>query len=95
MYIFPFYLIFYIFCILNSYDILLKPLIIYFHKPKKLNYNNDIFNKKFIINYNLKAYDRKSIDECFNNMYNAFISNLTYNSIAVLIIATESNDKKI
>ena len=49
---------------------------------------NNIGKTSFIINYNLKANDEEEIDECFHNMYEAFIGNMGINSIAVLISVT-------
>jgi len=43
----------------------------------------------------LKAEDKNDIDECFLNMYNTFIHNMSENSIAVIISATYKDELKI
>ena len=75
-------------CIWASSEILLKALLVLFHKINKIKMINNIGKTSFIINYNLKANDEEEIDECFDNMYQAFIGNMAINSIAVLISVT-------
>ena len=82
------YLVIQFICSWTASEILLKPLLILFHKVKPVRLINDIGKTSFIINYNLKAYYNEEIDECLNNMYEAFINNMGINSIAVLISAT-------
>jgi len=72
----------------TSSEILLKALLILFHKVNKINTIHDIGKTSFIINYNLKAYNEEEIDKCFLNLYHAFIGNMGINSIGVLISAT-------
>ena len=75
-------------CIYTSSEILLKAILVLFHKINEIKMINNIGKTSFIINYNLKANDEEEIDECFHNMYEAFIGNMGINSIAVLISVT-------
>ena len=79
-------------CTFAVSEILLKTLLVIFHKPEKIKSAKTIEDSSFIINYNLKAADTNSIDECFQNMYNAFIGNITKNSIAVIVSVTVNSD---
>lgn len=86
------YLFIYFCSVFNTSEILLKSLIFLFHKKKEFKFKDNIKNKSVIINYNLKSFDKNSIDECFKNYYNSFINNISQEYIGVLISATNDDE---
>lgn len=87
-----FYLLFQSICIFVSTEILIKCMIYIFHKKKEFQITNNSSNTKVIINYNLKSYDKQSVNQCLENFYNSFIHNLSQNHIGVLVSATDNID---
>ena len=81
-------------CTLSVSEILLKTILVFTHKPNKIKSVQNIGNTSFIINYNIKAEDKQNINECFTNMYKAFIGNITKKSTAVIISVTEIDEIK-
>ena len=81
-------------CAYTSSEIPLKSLLLLIYKKNKIKHSNNVGKTSFVINYNLKASDKKEIDICFLNMYEAFLGNMTENSCAVLISATVDNELK-
>jgi len=55
---------------------------------------NNIIEYPIIINYNLKAFTNRDIDQCFSNMYDAYINNVSNNITAGLISVTDSIELK-
>ena len=90
------YFITHIITTLSISEIFLTYLLIPFIKSPINNYivNNTITNYPIIINYNLKAFTKRDIDQCFLNMYNAYINNVFNNTIAVLISVTDNLELK-
>lgn len=83
-----FYILSQIITTLSISEIFFNSLLVFFVKKSINSTTNN--NSSTIINYNLKAYSKDDIDLCFLNMYDAYINNLSSNSIAVLISITEN-----
>jgi hypothetical protein len=88
------YLVIQAICTFSVSELVLKSLLVPFYTPKPIPYKKDVDNISYIINYNLKAENKKTIDECFLNMYNAFINNITMKSVAILISVTTDEELK-
>ena len=82
-------------CAYTSSEIPLKSLLVLIYKKNKIKHANNVGRTNFVINYNIKASDKKEIDICFLNMYEAFIGNMSENSCAILISATINNELKL
>ena len=80
-------------CFFSSSEIFLKAILVLFYKKKEIKNANKLYNINVIINYNLKAVDYDSVDECLKNMFKSFLLNLSRNHTMVLISAT--TDSKI
>lgn len=78
-------------CQFNSSEVLFK-IIIYLRYPivkKEISLVGKNSDQKLLINYNLKSFDKDSIEECFDNFYQTFLHNLSTNYFGVLISVTE------
>ena len=75
-------------CFFSSSEIILKVLLLLFYKKKKIIIKEEYYNINTIINYNLKAIDRESVNECIINMHKTFLGNLSRNNTLVLISGT-------
>ena len=84
------YTILQLICFFSSSEIFLKAMLVLFHKKKEIKCTNKLYNISVIINYNLKAVDRESVDECLKNMFKSFLVNLSRNHTMVLISATNN-----
>ncbi len=91
-----FYFITHIIATLSISEIFLTYMLILFTKNSVNNYavTNNIIEYPIIINYNLKAFTNRDIDQCFSNMYDAYINNVFNNTTAVLISVTDSIELK-
>lgn len=91
IYIGLFYLLIQFLCLFNTSEILLRSLIFLFHKKRDFNFSKDVKNQTLLINYNLKAHDKKSIDECLKNYQTSFLNNISKEYTGVLVSATEDS----
>lgn len=91
-----FYFITHIITTLSISEIFLTYMLIPFTKSNINNctITNDLIQEPIIINYNLKAFTKRDIDQCFSNMYDAYINNIFSNTTAVLISVTDSIELK-
>ena len=91
-----FYFITHIIATLSISEIFLTYMLILLTKNSVNNYavTNNIIEHPIIINYNLKAFTNRDIDQCFSNMYDAYINNVFNNITAVLISVTDSIELK-
>ena len=77
-------------CTFFASESLLKAILILLPQKSINKYQNA--SASVVINYNLKAHNKGNIIECFENMYNAYINNMSLNNTAIIVSVTEDNE---